>query len=201
VAQSEQVSDATAEYNRELTALEGDLKRLESEYNMYFSGRLKRPPWETRARVEATVKRLDRTHVNNYGVRFRFTSLQTRLNRFIDLWDRALRAREEGRPGPLMQQRKTEPPPPDPLQDRVVKVETFHDPSKEDAKVKALYDSFVKARQAAGQERVAYDKFATLVSSQVKALKNKGGTDVAFRVAIKDGKVALTARALRSTDE
>ena len=201
MAQSEQVSDATAEYNRELTALEGDLKRLESEYNMYFSGRLKRPPWETRARVEATVKRLDRTHVNNYGVRFRFTSLQTRLNRFIDLWDRALRAREEGRPGPLMQQRKTEPPPPDPLQDRVVKVETFHDPSKEDAKVKALYDSFVKARQAAGQERVAYDKFATLVSSQVKALKNKGGTDVAFRVAIKDGKVALTARALRSTDE
>ena len=201
MAQSEQVSDATAEYNREITALEGDLKRLESEYNMYFAGRLKRPPWETRARVEATVKRLDRTHVNNYGVRFRFTTLQTRLNRFIDLWDRALRAREEGRPGPLMQQRKTEPPPPDPLQDRVVKVETFHDPSSEDAKVRALYDSFVKARQAAGQERVAYDKFATLVSSQVKALKNKGGTDVAFRVAIKDGKVALTARALRSTDE
>ena len=48
---------------------------------------------------------------------------------------------------------------------------------------------------------MAFDKFATLVSSQVKALKNKGGTDVAFRVAIKDGKVALTARALRSTDE
>ena len=195
------MSDPTAEFNRELTALEGDLKRLETEYNMFFAGRLKRPPWETRARVEATVKRLDRTHINNYGVRFRFTTLQTRLNRFIDLWDRALRAREEGRPGPLSQPRKTEPPPPGPPEDRVVKVETFHDPTKEDDKVRALYDSFVKARQAAGQERVAYDKFATLVSSQVKALKNKGGTDVAFRVAIKDGKVALTARALRATDE
>jgi hypothetical protein len=202
LSQFQVVSDTTAEFNRELTALEGELKRLETEYNMYFAGRLKRPPWETRARVEATVKRLDRTHVNNYGVRFRFTTLQTRLSRFLDLWDRALRAREEGRPGPLSHPRKTvEPPPPDPLEDRIVKVETFHDPNKEDAKVKALYDSFVKARQAAGQERVAYEKFASLVNTQVKALKNKGGTDVAFRVAIKDGKVALTARALRATDE
>ena len=201
MAQSRLVSDPTAEFNRELTALEGDLKRLESEYNMYFAGRLKRPPWETRARVEATVKRLDRTSINNYGARFRFTTLQTRFSRFVDLWDRALRAREEGRQGPLMHPRHSEPPKPDPLEDQIVKVETFHDPSAEDEKVRALYDSFIKARQAAGQERVAYDKFATLVSTQVKALKNKGGTDVAFRVAIKDGKVALTARALRATDE
>jgi len=201
VSQSLPVSDPTAEFNRELTALEADLKRLESEYNMYFAGRLKRPPWETRARVEATVKRLDRTSINNYGVRFRFTTLQTRFSRFIDLWDRALRAREEGRPGPLMHPCQVEPPKPDRLEDRIVKVETFHDPSREDEKVRALYDSFVKARQQAGQERVAYDKFATLVSTQVRALKDKGGTDVAFRVAIKDGKVALTARALRATDE
>jgi hypothetical protein len=195
------VSDPTAEFNRELTALESDLKRLETEYNMYFAGRLKRPPWETRSRVETTVKRLDRTHINNYGVRFRFTTLQTRLNRFLDLWDRALRAREEGRPGPLMHPRQTEPPKPDRLEDGVRKVETFHDPTSEADKVRALYDSFVKARQEAGQERVAYDKFATLVSTQVKALKNKGGADVAFRVSIKDGKVALTARALRAADE
>ena len=203
MAQFKLVSDPSAEFNRELTALEADLKRLETEYNMYFSGRLRRPPWETRSRVETTVKRLDRTStsINNYGVRFRFTTLQTRFSRFTDLWDRALRAREEGRPGPLMQPRHTEPPKPDPLEDRIVKVETFHDPTKEDDKVRALYDSFVKARQQAGQERVAYDKFATLVSTQVRALKDKGGTDVAFRVAIKDGKVALTARALRATDE
>ena len=201
MAQSQQVSDPTAEINRELTLLEADLKRLEAEYNMFFAGRLKRPPWETRARVEGTIKRLDRTPISNYGVRFRFTTLQTRFSRFIDLWDRALRAREEGRPGPLMQQRKTEPPPPDPLEDRIVKVETFHDPNRESDKVRALYDSFVKARQQAGQERVAFDKFEKLVSMQVRALKEKGGTDVAFRVAMKDGKVALTARALRATDE
>jgi hypothetical protein len=57
------VSDSTNEVNQQLTALEADLKRLEAEYNMYFAGRLPRPPWETRARVEGTVKRLDRAHI------------------------------------------------------------------------------------------------------------------------------------------
>ena len=43
---------------RDLLALEADLKRLEAEYNMFFAGQLPRPPWETRGRVEAMVKRL-----------------------------------------------------------------------------------------------------------------------------------------------
>jgi hypothetical protein len=48
------------ELQRELQILESDLRKLEGEYNMYFSGRLPRPPWETRHRVEGTIKRLDR---------------------------------------------------------------------------------------------------------------------------------------------
>ena len=87
--------------DRELQILESDLRKLEGEYNMYFAGRLPRPPWETRARVEAAVKKLDRSHIQNYGDRFRFSTLQARFSAFIDLWDRGLRAREEGRPGPF----------------------------------------------------------------------------------------------------
>ena len=86
---------------RDLQRLEADLKQLEAEYNMFFSGRLPKPPWETRARVEALVKQYDRAHIVNTGDRFRFTTLQSRFAAFIDLWDRGLRAREEGRPGPV----------------------------------------------------------------------------------------------------
>jgi len=128
------VSESPVEINNQLTALEADLKRLEAEYNMYFSGRLPRPPWETRARVEATVKRLVRLHISNYGVRFRFITLQTRFSRFADLWDRALRAREEGRPGPLSH---LAPQPNDeaiattgPVEDKIFRVATFSNPSK-----------------------------------------------------------------------
>ena len=169
---------------------------------MFFAGRLKRPPWETRARVEATVKRLDRTPINNYGVRFRFTTLQTRLSRFIDLWDRALRAREEGRPGPLMQQRDR-PSRRRPTRSRIASSKSRRSTTRREKRTRCGRSTTASSRRGrqAGQERVAFDKFAKLVSTQVRALKDKGGTDVAFRVAIKDGKVALTARALRATDE
>ena len=198
------MAESPVEINNELTALEADLKRLEAEYNMYFSGRLPRPPWETRARVDATVKRLDRMHISNYGIRFRFTSIQTRYSRFADLWDRALRAREEGRPGPLSH---LAPQPSDeaiatgPVEDKIFRVATFSNPSKEPVKVRELYNSFIEARKQAGQERVDYERFEQLLQAQVKAIRNKGGaTEVAFRVAIQDGKVAFTARAMRGGD-
>ena len=94
------------EIQRDLQALESDLKKLEAEYNMFFSGRAPRPPWETRKRVEALVRRWDRDHIETAGDRFRFQTLQARFQKFVELWDRGLRAREEGRPGPFAQ-----PPP------------------------------------------------------------------------------------------
>jgi hypothetical protein len=198
------MSDSPVEINNQLNALETDLKRLEAEYNMFFSGRLPRPPWETRARVEATVKRLDRTHIANYGVRFRFTTLQTRLSRFMDLWDRALRAREEGRPGPLSHlapQAEQQAATFTRVEDRIFRVSTFSDPASEPQKVRELYDSFIEARKQAGQDRVDYERFEHLVNTQVKAIQSKGAGEVAFRVAIQDGKVAFTARAMRGADD
>src|SRR3954452_10432905 len=104
-----------SETERDLNRLESELKRLEAEYNMYFSGRLPKPPWETRNRVASLIKQYDRAYIQNYGDRFRFTSLQARYSAFIDLWDRGLRSREEGRSGPFPQKRieKVEPKAPD----------------------------------------------------------------------------------------
>ena len=187
-----------ADFERELSLLEAEIKKLEAEYNMYFAGRLQRPPWEMRKRVEGLVKQLDRAHIPNYGQRFRFTTLQSRFAKSLDLWDRGLRAREEGRPGPFAQPRpveeKAKPPRPE---DRVVHVASFEDPLKEMEKVHQLYDNLAQARKEAGQEAIPFHKFADLIKNQVKSLKEKGSPEVAFRVAVKDGKVALTARGLK----
>ena len=72
------MAEAT-DVDRDLALLEAELKRLEAEYNMFFAGRLPRPPWETRARVLAIVKRIDRMPINNYGDKFRFNTLQSRF--------------------------------------------------------------------------------------------------------------------------
>src|SRR6187401_1957718 len=91
---------------KDLQLLAAGLKQLEAEYNMFFSGRIPRPPLETRSRVTALVKKWDRGYIQSAADRFQFDTLQRRFQTFIDLWDRGLRSREEGRAGPFAQ-----PPP------------------------------------------------------------------------------------------
>ena len=188
------------EVDPQLTRLEGELKRLEAEYNVYFAGRLPKPPWETRARVDNLIKTIERGHIQNFGDRFRFNALQARFSAFVDLWDRSLRAREEGRPGPFTHL-KTDNQPGEAKapQDRVLFVAAFRDPTTEMDKLHDLYDSLADARRQIGHDSVPFHKFAELVKTQVQKLQASGTTEVAFRVAMKDGKVDFTARALRGT--
>ena len=187
--------------DKDLTRLEGELKQLEAEYNMFFSGRLPKPPWETRARVEALVKQYDRAYIPNTGDRFRFSTLQSRFATFIDLWDRGQRAREEGRPGPFMHQRPAKEPVKKSPEDRILHVSAFRDPVREIDKLTELYESLAEARREVGEDAPPFHKFADLVKSQVNKLRQSGSPEVAFRVAVKDGKVSFTARALKGVDD
>jgi hypothetical protein len=189
------------ETERDLTRLEADLKRLEAEYNMFFSGRLPKPPWETRSRVEALVKRYDRAFIQNTGDRFRFGTLQSRFAAFIDLWDRGMRAREEGRPGPFPQKSIEKERPQKGPEDRILRVAAFKDPLQEIEKLTELYESLGEARRAVGEENVPFHKFADLVKGQVSKLRQTESAEVAFRVAVKDGKVSFTARAMKGSGD
>ena len=192
------MDDSTPDFSRQVEIAESEVKRLESEYNMYFAGRLPRPPWETRSRVDALIKQLDRQHLTNYAERFRFNTLQTRYAKFIDLWDRGLRAREEGRRGPFAQP-KAAAATPQRVNDRVVFVTTIVDPLRDMEKVQEMYERLTQARQESQQNSapVPFHKFVDMVRKQLGTPKEKGGEEVAFRVALKDGKVAFTARAMR----
>jgi hypothetical protein len=191
-----------SEHEHEMHVLEAELKRLEAEYNMFFAGRLPRPPWETRTRVTGLFKKFDRVQntINNYAVKFRFQTLQSRFTSQLDLWDRGLRSREEGRAGPFAHQPKTVERP-KPTRDRVIGVTTLSDPSQELDKVQDLYTKLVEARREAGQEGLPFAKFSELVKKQVGTLRMSGSTEVAFRVALKDGKVAFTARAMKDGND
>jgi hypothetical protein len=183
---------------RTLGRIEADLKHLEAEYNMFFAGRLPRPPWETRNRVQALFRRYDRAPFQNYGARFRFASLQSRFASLVDLWDRGLRAREEGRGGAAGSASVVKPQEKPP--DRVVRVESFRDPSAEPDKLRTLYESLSEAHKAVGAENVPFERFSELVDEQVQRLRGSSDRGVAFRVAVHDGKVSFTAKALKGED-
>jgi hypothetical protein len=187
--------------DRALTGLEAELKRLEAEYNMFFAGQLKRPPWETRSRVESLVRQYDRAYIQNTGDRFRFHTLQSRFAAFVDMWDRSMRAREEGRAAPLPQRRTDQPLQRKVPADGVLRVAAFRDPARELDKLTTLYESLADARREVGEAQVSFDRFAAVVTEKVEKLRQGGSSEVAFRVAVEDGKVTLTARALKGGSE
>lgn len=188
--------------------LEAELKRLESEYNMFFAGRLPRLPWETRARVEAMVKRYDRLTTTNTAQKFRFGTLQSRFVAFCELWERTLLAKETGRvPG----QRAKAQPPADPAKEqakpeparsaeRLVHVASFRDPAQEMDRLKELYERLSEARAQAGEAQIPFHRFTEVVRAQVKKVGDDGKSDVSFRVAMKEGKVTLTVKPVKGEE-
>ena len=189
-----------SDLDQDLRKLEADLRKLEAEYNMFFAGQLPRPPWETRALVEQTVKRLERavTISGTYAERFRLHTLQSRFATFVDLWDRGLRAREEGRPGPFARKGRGEAAP-QPQGDRVVYVTVFSEPKEELDRMRELYERITEVRQELGEAQVPFHKFAGLIRERVNAFKKRGAPEVAFRVTIHDGKLTFSARGLKGT--
>jgi hypothetical protein len=190
------------DFERDVRLLEVELRKLEREYNMFFAGQLPRPPWEARSRVESLIRKYERFHIQGFADRFRFRTLQSRYATFADLWDRGLRAKEEGRPGPFYRPGQREKAPaeaPKPA-DRVVHVTTVADPIKEIRKLEELYEQLVEAGREAGEEPFPFHKFVQLVRSQVSKLQRSGSQEVAFRVALRDGHVTFTARGLTSLE-
>ncbi len=188
---------APTDIERDLARLEADLRKLEGEYNMFFAGQLPRPPWETRSQVESLIRRYDRAHIQSNVDRFRFSTLQARFATFADLWDRGLRAREEGRPGPFVRAPAAPAGKGPAPADHIVHVATLADPVRDIEKVRDLYERLMEARREVGEEAVPFHKFVNLLRDQVGRLRKAGSPEVAFRVAVKQGKVSFTARGLK----
>jgi hypothetical protein len=204
------VADAS-QLEQELQALSVELRKLEGEYNMYFAGRTPRPPFESRNRVDQLFKRWDRRTMDTSALRFRLQSLQSRYSSFVDLWDRALRAREEGRRSPLFRVRErttigtpsvapsvspgtSDEGPRGSGGTEGSRTVTFTDPRHESDKLRTLYDLLMDARRQAGEGEVPFAKFADLVKEQTRRLKKKGLDEVTFSVTMSEGRVNLTAK-------
>lgn len=182
--------------DRALAQLEADLRQLEADYNAFFAGRAARPPAELRGSVESQVRVLDRSRAGAAVDRFRFGTLQSRFSVLCDLWDRGLRAKEEGRPGPFSHLRPAAPEELRRVEDRILHVATFSDLAAEQDKLRDLYHAVADGRRELGATQPPFHRFAELVKSQMAEMQAGGTKDVAFRVAIAGGRLAFTARGL-----
>lgn len=212
--------------DEDLNILEGMIRQLQIEWDKFFSGVEKKPPNDLRTKVEALVRRLALQEMRNSTERFRYQSLSTRYSTFNEMWNKRLRAIEEGRAAgihvtPAMAHMLGVPIP------DVITPEMFipptvprakageeatparrkaapppevrvTDPRRDAQAIRALYERFAAARQTTGETAVKLESFESLIAQQTsKILASKGAAAVEFRIETKDGKVSLKAKPVR----
>jgi len=190
----------------DLDQLEQMLRQLQIEWEKFFGGVEKKPPNELRARVEGIVKRYAYTEIRNNTERFRYQALASRFNTFNELWNKRMRAIEEGRPVGLHGRAAAAAPAPvrpgAPVSAAVAPTGgeiRVRSPEKDESAVRALYDKFIQARQQAGEKgTVKFDNFQKLISQQAsRIMADKGAQAVDFRLETKEGKVSLKAKVVK----
>ena len=195
------VGERQATPDEQLTRLEEDIRRLRIEFDIFFNGAAKRPPYDTKGRVETLIKRLGDDRTLTYAQRFRYNSLNARYNAFRDLWRRIMKGREEGRDyqsaARLSAKRETQVIP----QSSSFVCEDAH---RDVETVKNLYASLIEAKMQCGEptEDLSFPRFHSLIASKADGLKQRLGCDkVRFSVTVENGHVSFKAKADRVRED
>jgi hypothetical protein len=182
--------------DEQLTRLEEDIRRLRVEFDIFFNGAAKRPPYDTKGRVETLLKRLGDDRTLNYAQRYRYNSLAARYNAFRELWRRTMQGREEGRDAisAARASQKRE------ITETKVEPASFicGDAHHEVDLVKNLYNSLIEAKRHCGEptDDLSFPKFHRLIASKADGIKQQRGCErVRFSVAVENGHVSFKARA------
>ena len=83
--------------DRELGELETALNLLKRDYEVYFSGGAKLPPLNSHRKLEREIRKYGNLTSLSYAQRFRYNNISARFNSYVDLWNKQMRNKEEGR--------------------------------------------------------------------------------------------------------
>ena len=180
--------------DEEIALLEDSIRKLKIEYDMYFGGGLKRPPFDAQWRVESTIKRLDGNRQLNFGQRFKLNSFSQKYGVFADMWRTRVKRKEEG-VGP--QGRRVDvAAAPEPELKQGFRVQ-WQDPEKDHQKVDELFNALIAAKKQVGEnaESINIDGFKRFVKNKTDQLKkDMKCKNVEYVVEIENGKVSLKAK-------
>lgn len=186
--------DSEPTVDDQLSRLEDDIRRLKIEFDIFFNGASKKPPYDTKGRVDTMMKRLGDDRKLSYAQRYRYNSLASRYNAFRDLWRRTMQGREEGRDAgtaarALAKQRA--------VADFKRADFLCADAHKDVELVKNLYSSLLEAKKVCGEpvEDFSFPRFHRLIASQADGLKERlGCAKVSFSIDVEGGRVSFKAR-------
>ena len=242
--------------------IEGAVKRLRHDYDLFFSGAAKLPPFKLRLEADRKALEISRVKLDKLAQRFRVQAVMSRYSSCVTLWEKQIKLRESGIRDPRLAAavaagrkeirdlevgRLTPAPPPvapllaaplsplvappvpgklagaaagapaDVLTARLRKTTpslpaanipaampqaaapvpkpAIPIPAPSDASLRNLFDEYNQLRVQAGEKTTAdLDKFAAMIEKKKAELAQKGTKNVAFGVALKDGRVILKVK-------
>ena len=181
-----------------LVRLEDDVRKLKVEFDIYFNGSSKRPPYDTKGRVETLIKRLGDERSFTYAQRYRYNSIVARYTSFRDLWRRTVQEREEGRGAVAAAAKGARAQRDEPHQRRSTFV--CADARSDVPAVKGLYDALVRAKMQCGEpvDDFSFAQFHRMIAAKTDALKERlGCQSVRYSVYLDGGRVNFKAKAER----
>jgi len=180
------------------------LRQLQVKWDLFFNGAEKKPPTELQTQVETLIKRLANSEIRNNGDRFRFQGLSSRYTTFNELWQKRIRAREEGRAFGRHGIKAEQSAPARPALDLAFKRDEapqefrVSDAARDGTAVRALYEHYVEERKRVGEAAPAFESFQALIGKQAQKIRaEKGAAAVDFRLETRDGKVSLKAKVVK----
>lgn len=181
------------------------LRRLKSNYDLFFNAVRKLPPMEERRRLDQLVQELAKSAIRDNALRFRYNTLLSRYNQYRELWGRKMRELEEGptdwrkRSAAMREPAKMPPPRPSPVtsidSESYVRVGT----NGNGEAMLALFSQITDANKKLGKNGgVSLEQVAEMVTKQAEALRSRYNVStVAFRVDVNEGKIKLKAKPIQ----
>lgn len=190
--------DAQPTIDEQLVRLEDDVRKLKVEFDIYFNGSSKRPPYDTKGRVETLIKRLADERQLTYAQRYHYNSLVARYTSFRDLWRRTIQEREEGR-GAYAQRAKAKAEQEDAPAEPVRRTTFVCSDARTDVQtVQSLYETLVEAKRHCGEkvDDLSFAQFQRMLAQKTDALKERLNCErVRYSVQMEGGRVQFKAKA------
>jgi hypothetical protein len=203
--------------DEELGVLEGQLRRLKIEYEIYFSNPQKRPPTDIEWKVLSLLRKFSDGGRMSFSQRYRYNEMAQRYAIYSDLWRKKSRIREEGyrRPQDAIlsiqgvrdaEDNKSQPKPVYGVSKAAAAVAggasepkafTMHESEAGREQLERLYNTLVDAKKNAGENvSGSLESFSSFVQKKTEQIRKQYNCqDVEFSVEVANGQVKLKAKA------
>jgi hypothetical protein len=202
--------------DEELGVLEGQLRRLKIEYEVYFSNPTKRPPTDIEWKVLSLLRKFSDGGRMSFSQRYRYNEMAQRYAVYSDLWRKKSRIREEGYRRPqdallsvqgvrVEEEHKPEHPvygvskaaAAAATASETSQPFTMHESEAGREQLERLYNTLVAAKKKAGENvSGSLDSFSSFVQKKTDQIRKQYACqDVEFSVEVAEGQVKLKAKA------